>query len=142
MILHNTFASLFKFILNKMLYPFLLALLLTPTDTVLPPPVELESITITAQTRRASEHISGAGLVLKQKAILAFDQTDANTVLQSQPGVYGQQEDGWGLRMNIGIRGTGTLRSSRITLMEDGVLTAPAPYSAPEAYYTPVIWKY
>ena len=125
-----------------MLYPFLLTLLLTPTDTVLPPPVELESITITAQTRRASEHISGAGLVLKQKAILAFDQTDANTVLQSQPGVYGQQEDGWGLRMNIGIRGTGTLRSSRITLMEDGVLTAPAPYSAPEAYYTPVIWKY
>jgi len=124
-------------------HPLLLTLLLSaPADTTLPVPVELESITITAQTRAANEHISGAGLVLKQKAILAFDQTDANTVLQSQPGVYGQQEDGWGLRMNIGIRGTGTLRSSRITLMEDGVLTAPAAYSAPEAYYTPVIWKY
>lgn len=125
-----------------MLYPYLVTLLLTPTDTTLPPSVELESVTITAQTSTTDEHISGAGLVLKQKAILAFDQTDANTVLQSQPGVYGQQEDGWGLRMNIGIRGTGTLRSSRITLMEDGVLTAPAAYSAPEAYYTPVIWKY
>ena len=125
------------------MHPLLLTLLLSaPADTTLPVPVELESITITAQTRAANEHISGAGLVLKQKAILAFDQTDANTVLQSQPGVYGQQEDGWGLRMNIGIRGTGTLRSSRITLMEDGVLTAPAAYSAPEAYYTPVIWKY
>jgi len=142
MVLHNTFAVLFKSILNNMLYPALLSILLTPNDTVLSAPVELESITITAQSGFAEQHISGAGIVLKQKDVLTFDQTDVNTVLQSQPGVYGQQEDGWGLRMNIGIRGTGTLRSSRITLMEDGVLTAPAAYSAPEAYYTPVIWKY
>jgi Fe(3+) dicitrate transport protein len=80
--------------------------------------------------------------VLSQKELRLFDHSDANTILQNQPGVYAQQEDGWGLRMNVGIRGTGTLRSSRITLMEDGVLTAPAAYSAPEAYYTPVIWKY
>jgi len=71
-----------------------------------------------------------------------FNVVDGNTLLQSQPGVYTQQEDGWGLRLNIGIRGTGVERSSRITLMEDGILTAPAAYSAPAAYYSPVLWKY
>ena len=125
-----------------MLNYLLFTILITPTDSVLPVPVELESITITAQSKAGKDHISGASIVLDRKEILAFDQTDANSILQNQPGIYGQQEDGWGLRMNIGIRGTGTLRSSRITLMEDGILTAPAAYSAPDAYYTPVIWKY
>ena len=125
-----------------MLNSLLFTILLTPTDSILPIPIELESITITAQSKTEKDHISGAGILLNQKEILAFDQSDANTILQNEPGIYGQQEDGWGLRMNIGIRGTGTLRSSRITLMEDGILTAPAAYSAPDAYYTPVIWKY
>ena len=125
-----------------MLNSLLFTILLTPTDSILPIPIELESITITAQSKTEKDHISGAGILLNQKEVLAFDQSDANTILQNEPGIYGQQEDGWGLRMNIGIRGTGTLRSSRITLMEDGILTAPAAYSAPDAYYTPVIWKY
>ena len=113
-----------------------------PADTTLPASIELESITITSTANDPNKHISGSAVVLTQKDLMLFDQSDANTILQNQPGVYAQQEDGWGLRMNIGIRGTGTLRSSRITLMEDGILTAPAAYSAPEAYYTPVVWKY
>ena len=96
----------------------------------------IERITITAD-REGLFDIGGSVQRLDEADLERHAYSDPNRVLRLTPGVYLQEEDGAGLRPNIGIRGSGSDRSSRITVMEDGVLMAPAPYSAPAAYYFP-----
>ena len=83
--------------------------------------------------------VAGSGSVVEREELERFDYVDVNQVMSAVPGVYVREEDGFGLRPNIGIRGAAADRSQKITLMEDGVLIAPAPYSAPAAYYVPNI---
>jgi len=84
---------------------------------------------------------SGSVHVLGQKQLQRFRYDDPHQVLLSVPGVYVRQEDGFGLRPNIGMRGASSDRSKKLTLMEDGVLFGPAPYSAPAAYYFPLMMR-
>ena len=76
---------------------------------------------------------------VKRKQLERFKYDDPTAVFLTIPGVYARGEDGYGLRPNIGIRGGNSDRSKKITLTEDSVLFGPAPYSAPAAYYFPII---
>ena len=67
--------------------------------------------------------------------------SNVGAIVTQVPGVYVRQEDGIGLRPNIGIRGANPDRSKKVTLTEDGVLFGPAPYSAPAAYYFPLLTR-
>lgn len=96
----------------------------------------VDTITIIGRTADVAD-IPGSAHVMNAEALGVFNDTDILRVLRAVPGVYVQEEEGFGLRPNIGIRGSGLDRSARIALLEDGVLIAPAPYSAPSAYYFP-----
>ncbi len=97
---------------------------------------DLEEITIVGH-RDDVATVTGAATVVDAEKLGQFAYTDIQSIVRAIPGVSVQLEDGYGLRPNLSIRGTASERSGRITLLEDNVLIAPAPYSAPSAYYFP-----
>ena len=103
-------------------------------------PVELGKVSILGNNQNP-EQIAGSAHLIDSIELEKFEYTDIQRILAAVPGVSFRNEDGYGLRPNISIRGTRDDRSGKITLMEDGVLIAPAPYSASSAYYFPTMGR-
>jgi Fe(3+) dicitrate transport protein len=87
------------------------------------------------------DKIAGSATLLDKEILEKHNYSDINRLLQQVPGVNIYGEDGYGLRPNIGMRGVSPVRSRKISIMEDGVLASPAPYTAPSAYYSPMVGR-
>lgn len=85
--------------------------------------------------------ISGSLTTLNKAEIDFVAPISGNDVFRRIPGINVVDEEGAGLRINIGIRGLDPDRSRRVLMLEDGIPIALAPYGEPEMYYTPAIEK-
>lgn len=100
----------------------------------------LTAIVVTGSKEKAAE-TGGSATYLDMEDLEHFSYTDINRVLRQVPGVNVREEEGFGLRPNISIRGSYDDRNQKIAIYEDGVPIAPAPYAAPAAYYFPDIGR-
>jgi Fe(3+) dicitrate transport protein len=84
-------------------------------------------------------NITGSATYLDIDDLRVHSINNINSALRRVPGAYVRPEDGYGNFPNISLRGVDMGRSSKVTIMEDGILAAPATYTAPSAYYSPTV---
>lgn len=77
------------------------------------------------------------GQTLENSRVFNFSE-----LLRKVSGVNVRDEEGFGLRPNIGIRGTNPTRSTKVLLLEDGLPLSYAPYGDNASYYHPPVERY
>ena len=86
--------------------------------------------------------VPGAADRLERADLEGAHVLSVNEALRKVPGVYARDEEGLGLRPNIGLRGLNPTRSAKILLLEDGLPLAYAPYGDNATYYHPPIERF
>lgn len=102
---------------------------------------ESETIVVIGQ-RDSLLKISGSGATVDEADLLRARVFTVNEALRQVSGVFARDEEGLGLRPNIGIRGLSPIRSSKVLLLEDGIPLGYAPYGDNAAYYHPSIRRF
>ena len=80
--------------------------------------------------------------IIEQQELKSSHVYTTNEALRKVPGVVVRDEEGFGMRPNIGIRGLNPTRSTKVLLLEDGIPVTYAPYGANESYYHPTIDRF
>jgi Fe(3+) dicitrate transport protein len=115
-----------------------------PTEGVPPKekPIKVPLTEVIGTGPNALEHIPGSGRVITQESIEKNRRFTINEALREVPGVVVRDEEGLGIRPNIGIRGLDPTRSRNVHIMEDGVPIMLMPYGDPSSYYFPPIFRF
>ncbi len=84
----------------------------------------------------------GSTAVVDQRELESSRTLTVNEALRKVPGVHVRDEEGFGLRPNIGVRGLNPTRSTKVLLLEDGIPAMYGPYGSNESYYHAPIDRY
>ena len=103
--------------------------------------VNMPQIEILAQRDRVLSKVPGSVAVIDFKSIRKIAPVHGNELFRKIPGLNVVDEEGAGLRLNIGIRGLDPDRSRNVLVLEDGIPVALNPYGESELYFTPPIDK-
>lgn len=104
-------------------------------------PTEMPVIEVVGKPEEQKK-IPGSAQVLDRETLSASRVFTTNEALRKIPGVNVRDEEGFGLRPNIGIRGLNPTRSTKVLLLEDGIPLAYAPYGDNASYYHPPIDRF
>jgi Fe(3+) dicitrate transport protein len=104
-------------------------------------PLVLPSVEVIGKRERLPD-IAGAGQIVDEEELENSRVFTVNEALRRVPGVVMRDEEGFGLRPNISIRGLNPTRSTKITLLEDGLPLSYAPYGDNATYFHPQIDRY
>lgn len=86
--------------------------------------------------------IPGSATLLPPSALEVWRTATVDDVLRRVPGITIREEEGLGLRPNIGVRGLNPTRSTKVLLLEDGIPVTFAPYGDNASYYHPPITRF
>ena len=129
--------NLTKFLLIALMFNLSMPLNVFAQDNPTSAPLDAVDELLVVSSKSDIFKVPGSASFLDKEDLAAHNYMDIQRMLQQVPGVNFQEEDGLGLRPNIGLRGAQTERNGKITVMEDGILIAPAAYASPSAYYFP-----
>ena len=105
------------------------------------PAVILDAVTVVGTPKQA-DAIPASTAVISDETLKASRVTTTNDALRHAPGLSVRDEEGLGLRPNIGVRGLNPTRSTKVTLLEDGIPLAYAPYGDNASYYHPPVTRF
>jgi Fe(3+) dicitrate transport protein len=129
----------------------------TLTKTISFKPNEAVEISLSPQAITETVFVKSSSLAGTSESLSeipgSIERVDAQTLensrvfnfseaLRKVSGVNVRDEEGFGLRPNIGIRGTNPTRSTKILLLEDGIPLSYAPYGDNASYYHPPIERF
>lgn len=89
-----------------------------------------------------AQRMSGSVDVISRETLERSHARDFSEALRKSPGLNVREEEGFGLRPNIGIRGLNPTRSSKVLLLEDGVPLAYSVYGDNASYYHPPVERF
>jgi len=98
---------------------------------------DTEAVIVTGRILRGSG--PGSSFVVDGLELESLRPLSLKEALRLSPGVQVIDEDIFGLKLNISVRGLTPRRSGRTLLLEDGMPIQPAPYSEPSAHYSPAL---
>ncbi|HEX6163933.1 MAG TPA: TonB-dependent receptor [Vicinamibacterales bacterium] len=115
-------------------------------DLTLHPEGLSEAVTVVGTELVGSEAVlrrtPGSYDLLRRADLEATHVFTSSEALRKLPGVAVRDEEGLGLRPNIGLRGLNPTRSSKVLLLEDGLPVTYAPYGDNASYYHPPVERF